>query len=164
MKITQWTDGATLFESDHPTMKETVEAAREANTNLHWAYLRGANLYEADLRGADINSGIPKIPDIHRTLYNELAPTVNGDGTPKNLDMDSWHGCDTTHCRAGWITTLAGQAGACLEGQIGTGPAAALIYMASDPTLEKIPNWITSNQDAWADIKRLAGAVEEGIK
>ena len=64
--------------------------------------------------------------------------------------------CGSTHCRAGWVVTLAGKPGRDLEKEIGTGAAAALIYMASDPDLEQIPNWVASNEDALADIQAMA--------
>jgi hypothetical protein len=69
--------------------------------------------------------------------------------------MGQWH-CGTAHCRAGWIVTLAGAGGAALEYAMGTPAAASLIYMASDPTLEKIPNFYCGNEEALADMKRLA--------
>jgi len=57
---------------------------------------------------------------------------------------------------------LAGSSGKSLEEQLGTAAAAALIYQASDPSLEKIPSWAASNEDAWTDIRRLAMINETG--
>jgi hypothetical protein len=74
------------------------------------------------------------------------------------LNMDNWHTCGTTHCRAGWVVTLAGEGGKLLESIYDCGTAAAMIYMVSDPTMEKIPNWYASNKTALEDMKRLAGA------
>ena len=71
--------------------------------------------------------------------------------------MRTWHSCETTHCRAGWAVTLAGKAGAELEDQLGTATAATLIYLASDPDLERIPDFHASDDEAMADMKRLAG-------
>jgi hypothetical protein len=51
---------------------------------------------------------------------------------------------------------LAGPGGAALEYVMGTPAAAALIYMASDPTLKKIPDFYCDNETALADMKRLA--------
>jgi len=113
--------------------------------DLRDAYLRGAYLRGAYLRGAD---WIPKIANIHQSVYTAAKP----EGA---LDMSSWH-CGTAHCRAGWVVTLAGEGGKVLEGVYGTGSAAALIYMASDPKLEKIPHWTCSNEEALDDMKRLA--------
>ena len=112
------------------------------------ADLGGANLSSANLRGANLG-GLPvKIKDIHKTIY----AAASKDGA---LDMDSWH-CGTTHCRAGWVIQLSGEAGKALEWAIGTPTAAALIYMASDPKLEKIPDFYATNEEALEDMKRLA--------
>ena len=70
--------------------------------------------------------------------------------------MAEWHTCDTTHCRAGWVVALAGDDGKALEGRIGTPAAATLIYLASDPTLEKFPSFYCGNDEALEDMKRLA--------
>jgi len=127
-----------------------LSGADLSGANLSGADLSGANLRGADLRGAD---WIPKIENIHKAIY-EAASAKNA------LDMSSWHKgdnfCGTTHCRAGWVTHLAGEGGRVLDGMLGTNAAAALIYMASDPDMEKIPNWTASNEDALADMKRLA--------
>ena len=48
-----------------------------------------------------------------------------GDG---KLDVDAWHTCETTHCRAGWTTKLAGEAGAALEARVGPKHAGEMIY------------------------------------
>ena len=93
--------------------------------------------------------GVPIIPDIHRAVYE----AVSRSGA---LNMGNWHTCDTTHCRGGWIVELAGPGGKALEWAMGTLAAAAIIYMASDPKLEKIPNFYATNQDALDDMKRLA--------
>ena len=71
--------------------------------------------------------------------------------------MDQWHSCESAHCRAGWAITLAGRAGKALEERLGTNAAAALIYMASDPCLEHVPDWYATNEDALEDMARLAG-------
>jgi hypothetical protein len=59
---------------------------------------------------------------------------------------------------SGWTVTLAGEAGAKLQDQIGTAAAATLIYLVSDPNLQIIPDFRASNEDAMADMKRLADA------
>jgi len=71
--------------------------------------------------------------------------------------MKGWH-CGTSHCRAGWVVELAGEGGKALERAIGTSAAAAMIYMASDPKLEEVPDFYASNEGALEDMKRLAGA------
>ncbi|MTH65787.1 pentapeptide repeat-containing protein [Paracoccus shanxieyensis] len=123
---------------------------------LRDADLRDADLSYADLRGADLSGAnwIPKIENIHTKVYD----AASRDGA---LDMRSWHQdgyCGTTHCRAGWVCVLAGEGGKVLEGAYGTAAAAALIYQASDPSLEKVPDFYCGNDAALADMKRLADA------
>jgi hypothetical protein len=126
-----------------------LRGAYLSDAYLRGAYLRGADLSGADLRGADL-SGVPKIPKIHQSIFT--AASQEG-----ALDMGSWHGvCGTTHCRAGWVVSLAGDAGKAMEFCMGTPAAAALIYLASDPKIEKIPDFYATNGDALADMKRLA--------
>ena len=126
-----------------------------SEANLRRAILSGADLSGADLSGADLREAdlpdVPKIPEIHKRVYEAAS-------APGALDMTEWHTCDATHCRAGWVTTLAGEAGRRLEQEIGTNAAAALIYYASDPTMEKVPNWYADNKEALEDMRRLAEA------
>ena len=103
---------------------------------------------------------LPRIENIHRTVFDAASK----DGA---LEMSSWHAngfCGTTHCRAGWVVHLSGPEGRVLEGVYGTPAAAALIYQASDPALERIPDFYSSNETALADMKRLADdeAAQEG--
>ncbi len=74
----------------------------------------------------------------------------------KALDNCKYNTCGTAHCRAGWVIALAGEAGAAMEYCLGTPAAAALIYMKSDPTLKKVPNFYTGNEAALEDMKQLA--------
>ena len=116
---------------------------------VRWGVKHDANLSDADLRGANLSECPVKIKDIHKVVYE--AASKEG-----ALDMGDWHSCGTTHCRAGWVVTLAGEGGKALEYAMGTPAAAAVIYMASDPELEKIPDFYTDNETALADMKRLA--------
>lgn len=111
------------------------------------ADLRGANLSDADPSGAPF-----KIPNIHQAIYEAASQ-------PNALDMSNWHhSCGTTHCRAGWAVTLAGDAGRTLEWAYGTPSAAALIYLASDPEIGKMPDFYCDNEIALADMKARADA------
>ena len=121
-----------------------------SGADLRGAVLRGAVLRDAVLR--ENLEGVPFIKDIHQTVYN--ACTV----PPDALDMVDWHKCETTHCRAGWVVTLAGEGGKALKFAMGTPAAAAIIYLKSDPKLEKMPDFYCSNEEALADMKRLADA------
>ena len=123
--------------------------------NLRDANLRGTNLSGAYLSGADLSGANGQIcpvtiPDIHKKVYEAASQ-------PDALNMIDWHTCDTTHCRAGWVVHLAGDGGRALEWMLGTSTAAALIYQASDPALEKMPDFYCGNAEALADMARLAG-------
>ena len=140
-----------------------LSGADLSDSYLIGAYLSGADLSDADLSDAnlsDVNlshanlsradlSGVPVIENIHQNVF--AAASQAG-----ALDMSDWHTCKTTHCRAGWAITLAGDAGKSLENEIGPAAAAAAIYIASDPKLERIPDFHCSNETAMADMKRLA--------
>jgi hypothetical protein len=121
-----------------------------SRADLRGAVLRDADLSDAVLSSADLR-GVPSIPNIHQTVYSAASQ-------PGALSMSSWHSCGTTHCRAGWVVALAGEGGAAMEWCLGTPAAAALIYLKSDPKIERIPNFYASNEDALADMKRLADA------
>jgi uncharacterized protein YjbI with pentapeptide repeats len=143
--------GAVLRDAD--LSGAVLRDADLSGADLSGAVLRDAVLRDADLRDAVLSgalAGVPFIKDIHQTVYQAASVP------PEALDMSTWHKCETTHCRAGWVVTLAGAGGKALEWAIGTPAAAAIIYMKSDPKLKKIPNFYASNADALADMKRLA--------
>ena len=127
----------------------TLRGANLRGADLSDANLRGADLSDANLIGANLRDA-PVIHDIHRKVYEAASQ-------PGALDMGDWHTCETTHCRAGWVVLLAGDEGKALEDKIGTPAAAMLIYLASDPNLEKLPDFYCSNDAALADMARLAG-------
>jgi len=127
------------------------------DADLSGAFLRDAVLRGAVLRDAFLRDA-PKIENIHQKVY--AAASQEG-----ALDMGIWHdqayeagGCGTTHCRAGWVVALAGDEGRALDTRIGTAAAASLIYLASDPTLDKFPDFYCGNTAALEDMKRLAEA------
>ncbi|GFO80733.1 MAG: hypothetical protein A49_03600 [Methyloceanibacter sp.] len=136
-----------------------VKWAVKVGADLSGADLSEANLSEADLRGAYLRGaylgGAPfKIENIHQKVYEAASQ-------PDALNMRAWHACDTTHCRAGWVVHLAGDVGRTLEWAYGgpsrgTAVAAALIYLASDPSLERVPDFHCDNETALADMERLA--------
>jgi len=92
---------------------------------------------------------IPKIKNIHQKIYKAASVP------PEALDMSAWHTCETTHCRAGWVVTLAGKAGAALEKFHNTPLAAQLIYRASGYQINPC-RFYDDNKSALADMKRLA--------
>ena len=124
--------------------------ANLGGANLSYTNLSGASLSGANLGGASFSGAVPVISGIHRAVFDAA-------GAQGALNMAAWHTCETTHCRAGWVVTLAGYAGAKLEEDLGTSAAAALIYYASDPELESVPDFHCSDAEALADMARLAG-------
>jgi hypothetical protein len=134
--------------SDANLSDANLSGANLRGADLRGADLRGASLRGADLRGASLR-GVPKIPDIHKAIYEAASK-------PNALDMSAWHTCETTHCRAGWVVALAGDAGKAMEFCMGTPAAASLIYLASDPKLGKVPNFYAPDDEALADMKQLA--------
>jgi hypothetical protein len=70
--------------------------------------------------------------------------------------MGTWHTCETTHCRAGWVVILAGEEGEKLERFFNTELAAMLIYRESGYKINPA-RFFDSNEDAMADMKKLAG-------
>jgi hypothetical protein len=96
------------------------------------------------------NLTVPVVEDLDRKMYEA---TKGGE----NFDMNSWH-CGTTHCRAGWAITLAGEAGSKLEEAVGSAAAGRYIYEAS--TGRPAPDFYASTMDALADIARCAGVSE----
>jgi len=142
--------------------------ANLSGADLSGADLSGADLSHANLSGADLSlaalrgtilrgtilslaalSDVPVIENIHKEVYE----AASREGA---LNMHEWHSCETTHCRAGWVTTLAGEGGSKLEASLGTSLAATLIYLVSDPDLRKVPDFHCFNDEAMEDMKRLA--------
>jgi hypothetical protein len=120
--------------------------------SLYYANLTGANLTGANLTGASLHdTKLSIIPPIVDDLHKKIFEAVGASG--QNLDMSSWHACETTHCRAGWAIALAGVAGKDLETKVGPAAAGALIYWAS---VGMIPDFYECNDAALADIKECA--------
>ena len=134
-------DGANLVDA-------SLNGASLVGARLNGARLNGARLIGVNLDKANLGAGVPVIPDVHRVVYEAAS-------VPGALDMEQWH-CGTAHCRAGWIVTLAGEAGMHLEERMGTAAAAAAIYLASDPHIGRMPDFYASNDEALADMQARA--------
>jgi hypothetical protein len=93
---------------------------------------------------------VPIIQEIHKAVFVAVSQ-------PAALEMGSWHTCDTTHCRAGWVVHLAGEEGRKLEEFHNTELAAMLIYKASGSPINPA-RFHDNNEDAMADMMRLAEA------
>ena len=123
-----------------------LEDANLEGANLYGAKMKGAYLKGANLKGAKMPSGV-KVDGLHQKMFD--AVQVEG-----ALDMNSWHTCGTTHCRAGWAIVLAGQEGAELEKKYGPSVAGTIIYHNSTGM---VPDFYCNNDAAMADIKACAG-------
>ena len=75
---------------------------------------------------------------------------------PGALAMGDWHTCEKTHCRAGWIVTLAGEDGRKLERFYNTELAAMLIYRESTGEQINPARFYDENDAALEDMRRLA--------
>lgn len=92
---------------------------------------------------------VPLIQNIHQSVFN-AASAKNA------LDMDNWHVCGTTHCRAGWVVHLAGEAGYELEQLTSTPFAAMAIYNKSSDIKVPLHMFYVDNDESLADMKRCA--------
>ena len=103
---------------------------------------------------------VPVIENIHTKVLEAVK------AKPELFNMESWHEeientegnvCGTTHCRAGWVVTLAGEAGKALEEKTSTPFAAMQIYFKSCPAVPVSPvRFYENNEVAMADIERCA--------
>ena len=132
-----------------------------SHTKLRGAFLtgtklRGVKLSHADLREIKLDDKeVPVIEGIHKRVYEE-ASRCTSRGT-NHLDMSDWHSdCGTSHCRAGLVIHLAGEAGSTLENEVGPAAAGALIYLASDPQMTRVPDFYCSNEAALEDMQLMA--------
>ena len=132
-----------------------LRGADLSGADLRGAILRGADLSGADLSDADFGDlEIPAVENLDRRILVQI------DDNPRSLCMTSWHGsCGTTHCRAGWAITLAGDSGKALESKIGPCAAGALIYHKSTG---RVPNFFATDGEAIADIRERATSQAAG--
>jgi hypothetical protein len=94
----------------------------------------------------------PVIENIHQKVYEAAS------AKPEALNMGNWHTCDTTHCRAGWVVFLAGEAGKKLENHTSTLFAALQIYNASSKIEVSPVRFFEDNTTALEDMKKCAEA------
>ena len=102
-----------------------------------------------DSSGKKVDLVIPKIEAIHGKILESVEVTGA-------LNMSEWHTCETTHCRAGWVVTIAGEAGKELAEKTSTEFAAMAIYGASSVIRVRPDRFYDSDEIAMADIRRCA--------
>lgn len=91
---------------------------------------------------------MPNIPVVEN-IHQKILAAVSGDG---DLEMRSWHSCDTMHCLGGWAVFLAGAEGRKLEKKTSTLFAAMQILKASSPIRVHPPCFFENNEDAMKGI------------
>ena len=150
------------FKSSADLRGAVLSGAVLRGADLSGAVLRGADLSDADLRGADLSGAVLRDADLSGAVLREIPVVENIDAkilaaieAGGKLKMTDWHTCKTTHCRAGWAVTLAGEAGLKLEEKFGPAVAGTLIYHASRPD-KRIPDFYCDDATAMADIKACA--------
>ncbi len=147
----EWLDASActaLTAIDAPNCKTLYASACTALTAIY-----APNCANPEIIGTKIAGSIslPEIPKIDHADARILAAIEKGG----RCEMNSWHTCGTTHCRAGWLIHLAGEAGYALEGVVGSLAAGCLLYQKARPHM-KIPNFFASNESALADIRECA--------
>ncbi len=150
MKITHRFNGSTLFEAEAESLPLLLKLAIEAKADLSGANLSYANLRDANLRGADLSGANLEGVPVVENLDSKILKAIEAGG---ELNMDEWHSCATTHCRAGWAITLAGEDGKKLEARLGPSAAGALIYAKSTG---RVPSFFSTNEEALIDIRECA--------
>jgi uncharacterized protein YjbI with pentapeptide repeats len=109
--------------------------------DLRDAVLTGADLRDAVLRDADLTGAVwtfdgQRLPiDVIPDLRGRVLGAV--ESVDCSLDMQRWHTCATTHCLAGWVTTVHPQ-GKLIEAFLSPSTAAAIIL---DACGEPIPDF-----------------------
>jgi len=109
-----------------------------------------------DSPGSDGTARIPVIENIHGKILEAVSK-------PGALNMSSWHRCNSTHCRAGWVCVLAGRAGKRLEKKTSTLYAAMQIYKASSGIRVPPRQFYVSEERAMLDIRRCADEEAVGL-
>jgi len=94
---------------------------------------------------------IPKIKNIHQKVFDAVSKDHS------KLDMNTWHTtCGTSHCRAGWVITIAGEEGRKLEELTDTCFAAMMIYKKSSNIKVPVVRFFEDQKIALEDIERCA--------
>ena len=98
---------------------------------------------------------IPMIKNIHKAVLK----AIKKEGC--KLNMNSWHTCETTHCRAGWVVILAGEEGLKLEKETSTAFSAYQIYKASSDIKVSFNDFYVNDKKAMESIIECARLEKE---
>ncbi len=156
------TKGITDWQEANPGKQLDLRRADLSDANLRRADLSGADLRRADLRRANLSgANLPKIIKVDKLFTHILAAIESGG----ELHMGSWHECETVHCIAGWVVTLAGEAGRVAENLVGTPWSATIIINESCQYLKgKVPNFYATDEEGMAFIKECVAKETKAAK
>jgi uncharacterized protein YjbI with pentapeptide repeats len=113
------------------------------------SYAKRAERYRAR------HPNVPVVPDLDRRMLDVIESGAS------TLDMSQWHVCETTHCRAGWAITFAGEAGKRLEEERGPAMAGHMIYLASTG---RSAHFYATTERAMEDIRARAAEAAAGTQ
>ena len=136
------------FADEYPDFEKQNESNKGCWNCRDCSYCRGCRDCSG-LKGNKEKIEVPVIENIHQKVLEAVS-------NPGALEMDTWHTCETTHCRAGWVEVLAGDAGRELAKKTSTAFAAMQIYKKSSPIRVSPVRFYEDNKTAMADIKRCA--------
>jgi hypothetical protein len=119
------------------------------------SYLKNATPVSSEEEKRDAFPEIPVIENIHQKVFEAVSQ-------PNALDMSTWHACETTHCRAGWVVTLAGEQGKVLESKTSPLFAAMQIYKKSSEIKVSPTRFFESNKVALRDMQKCAEMEAKG--
>lgn len=105
---------------------------------------------EQSEQAAQLMGNYPRIENIHQKVYEAAS------SKPEALNMSDRHTCHTTHCRAGWVVFLAGNAGKKLELHTSTLFSALQIYNASSSIEVSPVRFYEDSVTVLEDMKRCA--------
>ena len=118
-------------------------------TRAEWLANRASTDAQRASRYRDAHPDVPVVAHLDAKILHAIEHRGG------SLEMSQWHTCATTHCRAGWAITLAGDPGRALEARLGPSRAGAAIYRASTG---RVPWFYATNEAALADIRVCAAA------
>jgi hypothetical protein len=106
----------------------------------------------------DAGFKVPIIENIHQKVLEAVTAPNH------TLNMTDWHSCETTHCRAGWVVTIAGKEGKELELKTSTAFAALQIYDKSSEIKVPPTRFYDDAKKAMADIVKCAEEEKSNTK
>ena len=137
--------------SSVPMDKVSFKDCNLEGANFQDALLFGCSFGGSRMRGTKFSISVPKIDNIHQTLADLVGTNWS------SLHNGNWKkAIKTGYSLTDFIFMITGEAGKLLKAYLGPDAAAALIYQASDPGLERIPSSFELSPSAIEDIQKRA--------